>query len=201
MKSPWQLGLLALAVTGVSTYDIVFFMNRSHTSESAQQQALSFTTAPDLSAPAAGAQGDAGAFLPISKDELRMLSRQAYKPASTEETASENDWPARDPFSDHRRTDQAPVKIAELMPIKTPVPEAAPSMPAAPHCIFSGALIQSEHRLAIIDGNTVAIGAHWGIWRLSRIETDHIILEAGKETHRIELHDNESPSSQERDKS
>jgi hypothetical protein len=199
MKSPWQLGLLALAVTGVSTYDILFFTNRPQTTEPTQQLAISSIAPPTLSTPAAGAQGSSSSFLPISKDELLVLSQQAYKPTSTEETTREDEWPARDPFSDRKRTNPTPVKIPEVMPIIKPVPAATP-MPE-PTCVFSGALIQSDSRLAIIDGNTVTIGARLGIWRLSRIETDHIILEAGKETRRIGLRDNESPSSKERDKS
>jgi len=200
MKSPWQLGMLALAVTGVSTYDVMFFMNRSQTPELTQQQAISSTMPPTMSIPAAGSQGSSSSFLPISKDELRILSQQAYNPTSTEETTQKEEWPARDPFSDQKRLSPMPVKIAEVMPAIKPVSGAATPMPE-PQCIFSGALIQSDSRLAIIDGNTVSIGARLGIWRLSRIETDHIILEAGKETRRIELRDNESPLSQERDKS
>jgi hypothetical protein len=196
MKSPWQLGLLALAVTGVSTYDIMFFMNRSQTTEPTQQM-LSSNAAPLLFATAAGVQGDSNSLLPISKDELHLLSQNAYKPTSSEEEEKNDDWPARDPFSDRRLREPAPVKVAAILPSKKRVSAAAP-LPE-PHCVFSGTLIQTNSRLAIIDGNTVSIGAPLGIWRLARIETDHIILESGNETRRIELLDNESLSPERRD--
>jgi hypothetical protein len=38
-----------------------------------------------------------------------------------------------------------------------------------------------------VDGTPLAIGDRLGIWQLSRIEPDYIVLVAGPETHRIAL--------------
>ena len=43
MKRPWQFGLLAMALTGVSTYNVLFFKNYSSQQPAAIRESLVLT--------------------------------------------------------------------------------------------------------------------------------------------------------------
>jgi hypothetical protein len=209
MKSPWQFGLLAVAVMGVSTYDYVFFTNnRSSSPESAligQTQPSGMPgplLAPPISSPKAG--DDPGsvnqcAVPPISLEALRLRSQQAYAGKSPY-MELENAWPRRDPFKTEESSIMPARKAAFVPALQPPVREAAPaSSLAEPQCLYSGALIEQDRRLALVNGMPIAIGDRLGDWRLTRIEMDYIILEADKETRRIEQKAGELQSSPRKD--
>jgi hypothetical protein len=188
MKSPWQLGLLALAVAGVSTYDYLFFKNyRTQNQASMRINAskpveISSGPAPSALPEATGSAG--GESLPsISRDELHRLAQQAFVPRECSKTDPESVWPRRDPFTAYkepRQTRDIPAKSpAKGVSAPTPLPE--------PQCTFSGTLIEQQRRLALVDGVPLSIGDRLGVWQLVRIEPDYIILGAGEETRRIEL--------------
>jgi hypothetical protein len=195
MKSPWQLGLLALAVTGVSSYDFLYFKNyRSQKQASIQAiaplPALGMVEAPlsPLAQPVAPSNdavmvGD-GSLPQISRDEINRLAQQAFISKELSETESESTWPRRDPFGSYSE----PVKASRAIPIKSPIRDVSPpELLPLPQCVFSGTLIEQKYRLALVDGVPLSIGDRLGTWKLARIEPDYIILEAGNRTHRIEL--------------
>lgn len=203
MKSPWQLGFLALAVTGVSAYDYVFFKNYR-----AQRQASVSMSVAD---PAALAQEPLlsplqefsdGAMTPdendyrpyISRDELQQLSGQPYVSKGYAEDRSLR-WPARDPFAALAKGGTEPLayEIPEVT-IKTETPGPKPQALPLPRCTYSGSLLQGTTKLALVDGTPMSIGEQLGVWKLVRIEPDYIVLEAGKEVHRVGLKGTE-PSS------
>jgi hypothetical protein len=200
MKSPWQIGLLAVAVTGVSTYDILFFkqhLSRNRVSMQIQSnQLIAGTDAPAVaplidpaSSPDAKRSAEADSGPPISREELQRSAQQAFVPKDLQGPDIEIDWPRRDPFETHKEFERSPLE--QVTPSK-PLPDKnvrSPLHPALPEpqCVFTGTLIERERRLALIDGTPRSIGARLGIWQLARIEPDHIILEAGSETRRIEL--------------
>jgi hypothetical protein len=188
MKSPWHIGLLVLAITGVSAYDVIFIMNRSKDDTSAHQTA----SAPPLTAPA----GPAPAVLfqsetpvtttdslpPISREEVLRLSQQAYAPKNLSASEIEEEWPVRDPFT-NLVSDPEPAINDKPIEKAAPVVEKLPE----PQCTFSGVMIGPDKRVALVNGIPLSIGARLGVWQLARIEQDHIILAAGKETRRIGL--------------
>ena len=183
MKSPWQLGLLALALTSVSTYDYFFFRNRT---QPVTEQRVTYQSAAESAASLRDSRafGNSDSAPPISMEGLNRLSLESYKPHQDSKELAESQWPARDPFSTRRTT---PI----ILPTTTPVPVKdkgeQQAAPAEPQCVFSGALIQEGSRLALVDGVPLSIGARLGDWHLVSIETDYIILEAGKEIRQIAL--------------
>jgi hypothetical protein len=204
MKSPWQLGFLALAVTGVSAYDYVFFKNYR-----AQQQApapMSVTQPaalleePLLSPPpeSDGSEGerapDENDYRPfISREELHQRSRQAYVSKGSPDDRNFR-WPARDPFAARAEQWREPVayEIPEVT-IHTSTPAPKPQAPPPLHCVFSGSLGQGTTKLALVDGTPMSIGEHLGAWKLARIEPDYIVFEAGNEMRRVGLKGAETP--------
>jgi hypothetical protein len=207
MKSPWQIGFLALAVTGVSTYDFLFFKNNSSKNRTSMQisasQPAAATVAPVLSPlPEPSESGNAAGFdgadsLPhISREELHKLSQQAFVSKEFSEEESNMVWPRRDPFEVYREFEQIPRTIPAKFLMRG---GATPSPLPVPKCVFSGTLIEGEHKLALVDGIPLSVGDRLGVWQLARIELDYIILEAGKETHRIELKGMESQVTHQKD--
>jgi hypothetical protein len=195
MKSPWQIGLLAIAVTGVSTYDYMFFKNRN-----VQKTPV---TEIHVSSPVSGAAEPLLAPLPepagsekemivegedlrpaISLDEVNALSRQAF--IIKEDLAPDNN---------HSRIMQESVtkqiltrKPARSIPLIVEKNKAQILSPApAPQCMFSGTLIEGRKKLALVNGMPLMVGDQLGVWQLARIESDYIVLESGAKTHRIEL--------------
>jgi hypothetical protein len=210
MKSPWQFGLLAVAVMGVSTYDYVFFTNsNSPNHESGLIQKTPFSGAmPLLSPPAASEAANGFPALPISPEALHLRSQQAYVASKSTEQKLEGSWPQRDPF----KTEETPIMAVRRPPPEPAafsVPRTQPAAPSAalteraalsapptePQCLFSGTLIEPGRRLALVNGMPLSIGDRLGDWKLSRIETEYIILEAGKETRRIEQRSGKPPVS------
>jgi hypothetical protein len=207
MKSPWQIGFLAIALAGVSAYDVVFFGNRKSNAQSLPQT-IEVSPASGVAAPALApiiqpatpgaleglAAGDA---VPrISRDEIHSLSRQAFVAKEFAESASEGEWPRRDPFEARGELEPPAARvpaesviheISRPTPLSASVSASLPEPLPAPRCVFSGTLIELDRRLAFVDGVLRSVGDHLGEWQLSRIESDYIILESGKATHRIEL--------------
>jgi hypothetical protein len=216
MKSPWQIGLLALAVTGVATYDFMFFKNHQSEKQISIQketdQPATGVAEPLLSplpepanAGKATGLGGADSVPPISREELRGLSQQAFIPNSFREAGIEASWPERDPFAADKVSEQRPHNIS-VIPLMNETPVSLPQQPALQHassgiketpaplppqhepqCVFSGTLIEGENKLALVNGSPMSIGDRLGIWQLARIELDYIVLEVGKESYRIEL--------------
>jgi hypothetical protein len=216
MKSPWQLGFLALAVTGVSTYDFMFFKNHQSEKQISIQmktdQPMAGVAEPLLSPLSESDNADkttgligADSVPPISREELRGLSQQAFISKDFGEADIEASWPERDPFAVNKISERIqhiiPVKpLMKEIPIslsqqptsqhvfsemrETPVP--LPPQPA-PQYVFSGTLVEGENKLALVNGSPMSIGDRLGIWQLTQIEPDYIILEVGKESYRIEL--------------
>jgi hypothetical protein len=208
MKSPWQIGLLALAITGVSAYDIIYFTNRAKNQASApiveaqpapamMNPVLSPLPAPAGSANTEGSAG-AGSFPRISREEIQKLSQQVFVSKKPWEPDSETVWPRRDPFEIYKESERISTDNEVILPMQKP-PDPAPL--TVPQCVFSGTLIESSRRLALVDGTPMSIGDRLGAWQLARIEPDYIILEAGKETRRIELKGTESQIARRKDPS
>jgi hypothetical protein len=210
MKSPWQIGLLALAVTGVSTYDFVYFTGDRNSNQTSIQTpatlpliagAESMNSTPAESGNSTGA-ADAVSLPHISPEEIHRLAQQAFVSAEEQEAESETEsetvWPGRDPFSPSRESSPISPKAPAISSAKeTSIPPPLP----APHCVFSGTLIEQEHRLALVNGVPLSIGDRLGVWQLARIEPEYIILEAGKETCRVELKSMKSPNLSRKDPS
>jgi hypothetical protein len=219
MKVPWQFGLLAAAIMGVSAYDYVSLTNTKtskHASGLMQQTRSSGAAAPLLPPPppASESENSSGGAShcpapPISPEALLLRSHQAYALGKSADQELESAWPHRDPFNAEEppiipahRPSPAPVaKLSTEAPAaKLPPEQAAPAIPLAePHCLFSGTLIESDRRLALVDGMPLSVGDRSGDWILARIESDYIILEAGKETRRIEQKTGESRISRRRE--
>jgi hypothetical protein len=207
MKSPWQIGLLALAVTGVAAYDFLCFKKSPSKSQTSIQISTSqpavAAVAPVLSvlsepAESRNAAGFAGVdSLPhISREELHQLSQQAFVSREFPKAESDIAWPRRDPFELYRESREMPRNIsAKSLMKETPAPPPL----SAPQCVFSGTLIDGERKLALVDGVPLSIGARLGVWQLARIEPDFIILQGGKETHRIELKGMQSQDTRRKD--
>jgi hypothetical protein len=194
MKSPWQLGLLAIAVTGVSTYDYLYFAKRNQKPAAIAIQVAQpaaeiaeplLAPLPESAAPES-TEESIGEDLqpPISLDELQKLSRQPYVAKDFSEVNSKTSWPRRDPFTESQRSELQAKEIS-VMPIKREMPVQRPK--PAPQCIFSGTLLDGSNRLALVDGMPLSIGDRLKGWQLVRIESDYIVFESGKESHRIEL--------------
>jgi hypothetical protein len=206
MKSPWHIGLLALAVTGVSAYDFFYFTQGGNTNQPSSQAAatapLIASSEPMNSTPAESynstGAADAASLPRVSREEMQKLAQEAFVSREDWETESEMVWPRRDPFSASRESAPA----SQNLPLIPPAKETSTlqSLPA-PQCIFSGTLIDQEHRLALVDGVPLSIGDRLGVWQLARIESDYIILEAGKESRRIGLKGAELQSSRRKDPS
>ena len=209
MKSPWQLGFLALVVTGVSTYDFVFFKNY-RAQKQAPAQVETVQPSPGMTEPLlsplpqspgsedAAIPSDTGLMPPISRDALQKFSQKAYVSNDHPEAGVEKNWPPKDPFSTHPVSERAS-HDAPSIPVKREMP--APQPPPAPDCVFSGTLIEGTRKLALVDGLPVAVGDRLGIWQLVRIEPDYIILEAGNNSHRIQLKGTELQIARRRDPS
>jgi hypothetical protein len=196
MKSPWHLGILALAVTGVSTYDFMFFKkNQSEKQLSIQMktdQSTPTVVEPLLSPLSEPANADKATGLvgadsvpPISREELRGLSQQAFISKDFGKADVEASWPERDPFAADKASKQRPHDIT-VQPLMKEIPVPLLRQPA-PQYVFYGTLIEGENKLALVDGSPMSIGDRLGIWQLTRIEPDYIILEVGKESYRIEV--------------
>jgi len=122
----------------------------------------------------------------ISRDEINRLAQQAF--ILKEISESESTWPRRDPFGSYSEPVKASREAAPGISMKSTIRNISPpELLPVPQCVFSGTLIEQKYRLALVDGVPLSIGDLLGTWKLARIEADYIILEAGKETHRIEL--------------
>jgi hypothetical protein len=199
MKSPWQIGFLGLALTGVTAYDLLYFQNRAKTQvaqRSQTQVAMELPAAASSSINEPAAPIGTSSLPQISREDLNRLAQQVFMPKADSEPLDEDQWPRRDPFSIQKEIEPPPPTVAEV-PVKK---ESAPA-PALtePQCVFSGALIQADKRLALVDGMPLAIGARIGMWQLARIEADHIVLESGKEMRRIEMRGVEPHNTQRKD--
>jgi hypothetical protein len=195
MKSPWQIGLLAIAVTGVSTYDYMFFKNRNvqktpiteiHVSSpisSSAEPLLAPLPEPTGSEKAMGVEGE-NLRPAISLDELNVLSRQAFVIKEDLESNNISSMPMREPAS---KRIIAGKHARSLPPIvendKDPVLNIVP----APQCKFSGTMIEGRKKVALVNGMPLMVGDRLGVWQLARIESDYIVLESGAKSHRIEL--------------
>lgn len=156
-----------------------------------------------------GATGLVGAVsVPfISREELRGLSQQAFISQPFGATDIKASWPERDPFAADKASQQRlqDIPAAHLQntftedtisgqrphditvkPLMKETPFPLPGQ-SAPQYVFSGTLIEGENKLALVNGSPLSIGDRLGIWQLARIEPGYIILEAGKESYRIEL--------------
>ncbi len=186
MKSPWQLGLLALALTSVSAYDIYFFKNRTQApiqNESVSQpgsEGAAILPGQDAAAP-----DSPDPIPPISRENLDRLAMESFKPNEGPEEDSTSHWPSRDPFTTTKIAPPQVSSVIENPVVRIEVPKPAP--PAEPQCVFTGALIQGGDKLALINGEPLSIGAQLGDWRLVDITPDHVILKAGNESRTIPL--------------
>lgn len=195
MKSPWQIGLLAIAVTGVSTYDYMFFKKRNvqktpiteiHVSSpisGSTEPLLAPLPEPTGSEKAMGVEGE-NLRPTISLDELNTLSRQAFVIKEDLESNNVPSRPMREPankliIAGKPARSLPPTVENDKAPVLSPVP--------APQCIFSGTLIEGRKKLALVNGMPLMVGDRLGVWQLARIESDYIVLESGAKTHRIEL--------------
>ena len=209
MNSPWQVGLLALAVTGVSTYDYMFIKNRNVVKQPAIEiqspQPVSGSGAPllaPLPEPAISEKAmDAtdGDLRPaISLDELHSLSKQAFIIKEDSESGSVVSQPKRAPVTRQLLVEKTERNIPLMSEInQPPIPMPLP----APQCVFSGTLIEGGIKLALVNGMPLTIGDRLGIWQLARIESDYIVLESGTKTHRVELKSGENQSALRKDPS
>jgi hypothetical protein len=190
MKRPWQFGLFALALTGVATYDVIFFKNyNSNPPTTIQSEAMptevATVTAPSLGIEAPEQEG-LSSLPPISREELQRKAIHEFAPK--ESPASEAaPWPSRDPFSMYQSPE--PAKSDFKKPDPSTNQKSASANVSEPECIFSGTLIDRERRLALINGIPLSLGAQIGAWQLARIESDHIILQSEGKTRRIEFTD------------
>jgi hypothetical protein len=197
VKSPWQLGFLALAVTGVSTYDYMFFKNYTKAKKAdiqmtAPQPAIIpeealLSPLPESADAVNSTEPATEESLPsISREDLLRQARQAYVSKDYSESGLSGSWPDRDPFASRETVERLPINIP-VIPAQKETPVSPPQTNPAPQCVFSGTLVQGSNKLALVDGIPLAIGDRLGIWQLARIEPDYIVLEAGNETHRIAL--------------
>jgi hypothetical protein len=195
MKSPWQIGMLAVAISGVSVYDIIFFSNRisnDHPPISIQSNdgtgMLIMERLNDPNYPAGMKEfSDMGSSPVISLEELQIQGEKAYIPEQLPAGGNES-WPARDPFNGSRKYAMpAGARQDPLAPEEKASSPSSPSLLKEPLFKFSGTLIERHRRFALIDGDPQPVGAQLGVWHLARIETDYIILQAGVEIRRIEL--------------
>jgi hypothetical protein len=122
----------------------------------------------------------------ISRENLLHQARQMYVMKDYSESGLSASWPDRDPFATQEAVDRLPSNIP-IIPAQKESPAPPPQTQPAPQCVFSGTLVQGANKLALVDGTPLAIGDRLGIWQLSRIEPDYIVLVAGPETHRIAL--------------
>jgi len=198
MKSPWQMGLLAVAITGVSTYDIVFFKqyrNKDKASIAIQSgwdrvgtETLSVDPVNETSSPAGFDEYTFMESPPVlSLEELQIQGKQAFIPEDFSTIDNNSAWPSRDPFKAAQRH-----KTLSENTHRMPLPDntkndSASLSPPEPQCTFSGTLIEYNRRLALINGTPRSIGEWLGGWQLAGIGSDYIILEAGNSTRRIEL--------------
>jgi hypothetical protein len=196
MKSPWQLGLLALALTSVSAYDLVFFRNRAQApmpSQAIDQAGLE--GAVTLPGQDFAVSENADSTPPISREGLSRLAIESFQSHDVPEEAPINQWPPRDPFSTRNESSPilSPVEVPDT-PVRLVKSEPIPRQASLrePQCIFSGVLIQEGSRLALVDGEPLSIGDRLGDWRLVGIEPEYISLQAGNENRRIALKGAES---------
>jgi hypothetical protein len=196
IKRQWQFGMIALAFTGVSTYNFVFFKEYSSGSPAtAPTEMTAPLVAPSPVPPASDYtfnRSYVGPLPPISREELQLKAHYAFTPKESPEletdAEAENRLPNRNPFSNYQ--EPMPIRIYPTKPPPT-LKETAPAPPVIilpePQCVFSGTLIDRERRLALVDGVPLATGSRIGAWQLSRIESDYIILQSGDKARRIEL--------------
>jgi hypothetical protein len=122
MKSPWQLGFLALAVTGVSTYDYVFFKNyhpqKPATIQMTAPQQAAILEEPLLSPLPESANAENSteptaeeARPSISRENLLHQARQMYVMKDYSESGLSASWPDRDPFATQEAVDRLPSNI------------------------------------------------------------------------------------------
>jgi hypothetical protein len=121
----------------------------------------------------------------LSLEALQVQAMNAFIPEDFLKKDGNGEWPSRDPFT------SVPTQTFRAKPAnRTSIPgqvqkETTPS--AVPQCTFSGTLIESDRRLALIDGTPRSTGEWLNGWQITVIERDYIILEAGERSHRIEL--------------
>jgi hypothetical protein len=186
MKRPWQFGLLALAFTGVSTYNILFFKNYNSsqpapTQNIAEPAAVVSVTENSVDAPE---QPGSSLLPPISREELQRKAQYAFVPKELP-TSETSPWPNRDPFSLTRKPSPVISTYKKAQPVQK---EKLPSINISePECVFTGTLIDHERKLALINGTPQSIGARIGAWEIVHIDSDYVILQSGEKTRRIEL--------------
>jgi hypothetical protein len=190
MKRPWQFGLLALAITGVSTYNVLFFKNYNSNPQAAIQSEAAPEEVVSAAAPLPGIeepeQGVHSSLPPISREDLQQKALHEFVPKKFP-TQEAPPWPSRDPFS----MDRSPKRVQSNLKKPDPLTETKSSSVnlSEPECVFSGTLIDRERRLALINGIPLSIGARIGEWQLARIESNYIILQSEGKTRRIEFSD------------
>jgi hypothetical protein len=202
MKRSWQFGLLAIGITGVSTYDVLFYKGyHSQPPPAIQREARNTTPATSpLStvAPAPGSpapdntseQMESNPLPPISKEELQRKAHLAFELEESPIPEKEKAWPNRNPFAVRAEPKAVKSDLAELSPLKNENPKKenlAPVNLPEPECVLTGTLIDQKSRLALIDGAALSVGARIGSWQIARIESDYIILQSGESVRRIEL--------------
>jgi hypothetical protein len=207
MKSPWQIGLLAVAITGVSAYDYIFFSNRtSDNRPTASIQAdpetgLLITERADTAAFPAGTEASSGSdFSPaISLERLQLQAQKRFMPGEGLLAASDDAWPERDPFNAAGRSVPNPGAGQNVTEPEGKAASATLPSLQEQQFNFTGTLIEHQRRLALINGDPQAIGARLGVWQLARIESDYIILKSGDEIRRIELIDIQNQAMNQKD--
>jgi hypothetical protein len=156
-------------------------------------------TAPAESLPAEAGDpagtADSASLPRISREEIHRLAQQPFASSEDLEADPGMAWPRRDPFSASRESSPAP-QNTPVIPVKE---VSAPQPLPALECVFSGTLIDQKQRLALVNGVPLSVGDQLGAWQLARIEPDYILLEAGKETRRIELKGSEPQTSRQKD--
>jgi hypothetical protein len=195
MKRSWQFGLLAMGLTGVATYNVLFFKDyHSQKTPVIQMEAekpaqtVVSTVAPAPGMPASGNMSDQSEFNslpPISKEELERNAQHAFAPKDALFLEEEKPSPSRNLFAVRR--EQETVKSSSKEPPPSIKQKSTPVDLPEPEFAFSGTLIDQNRRLALIDGVPLSIGARIGAWQIVRIESDNIIVQSGDNTRRIEL--------------
>ena len=193
MKSPWQIGLLVLMITGVSSYDIYFYKkyrDQRRIPISIQSDAPKESTAgaqpsgEEASYSDTTGQGNAGAIPPISREQLQLLAQNEFVENLHVPSDAGGTWPHRDPFGLPKSPGRPILNTPAVSPAGT---ASLPAQLPDPQLVFTGTLIEPNGRLALIDGMPRPVGTQFGPWQLARIEPDYILLQAGQGTRRIEL--------------
>ncbi len=192
MKRHWQFGIIAMAFTGVSTYNFLFFKDYSASgpANAPMETAALIAESEPVSQALTDSFGRqiAGSRPPISLETLQQKAQFAFTPSPEKEAEleMENRLQTRNEFSTYQAPPQIRSKPAKSSPVIKEKPTPEVKLPE-PQYALSGTLIDHDRRLALIDGIPLSVGSRMGAWQLARIESDFIILQSGTKTHRIEL--------------